>query len=322
VASISVRTPKYRLHKPTKQAVVTLDGRDVYLGRHGSPDSHAEYARRVAEWLSNGRRLTGSRHGLGGDLTVNEVILPYLRYAEGYYVKNGKPTSEPANLALALRPLRQLYGHSLAREFGPLALKTVRQALIDSGICRNEVNKRVGKIVRAFKWAVGEEMIPPSVHHGLTSVSGLRQGRSQVRESKPVKPVPDAFVDAVQEHVSRQVWAMIELQRLTGMRPGEVCQIRTRDIETSATVWIYLPESHKTEHHGKLRRICFGPTAQAILRAWLRTDLSAFLFSPCEAMEERLASRREARKTPLTPSQRSRTRKHAPKKFRLMQARW
>ena len=66
-------------------------------------------------------------------------------------------------------------------------------------------------------------MIPPSVHHGLKAVSGLRRGRADVRESEPVRPVPDAFVDAIRPHVSRQVWAMVELQRLSGMRPGEVC---------------------------------------------------------------------------------------------------
>ena len=27
-----MRTPSYRLHKPSGQAVVTLDGHDVYLG--------------------------------------------------------------------------------------------------------------------------------------------------------------------------------------------------------------------------------------------------------------------------------------------------
>ena len=128
------RIPSYRLHKPTKQAVVTLDGRDVYLGRHGSPESQAEYSRLVAEWLSNGRRLSGSQQDRGSDLTINEMILAYLRYARGYYVKNGKPTSEPANLALAFRPLRHLYGHSPARQFGPVALKAVRQELIASGI--------------------------------------------------------------------------------------------------------------------------------------------------------------------------------------------
>ena len=69
--------------------------------------------------------------------------------------------------------------------------------MIDSGLCRNEVNRRVRHDLRAFKWAVGEEMVPPSVHHGLQAVPGLRRGRADVRESEPVKPVPDAFVDAV-----------------------------------------------------------------------------------------------------------------------------
>ena len=34
------KIPSYRLHKPTGQAVVRLDGRDYYLGRHGSDSSH------------------------------------------------------------------------------------------------------------------------------------------------------------------------------------------------------------------------------------------------------------------------------------------
>ncbi len=32
-----LRVPKYRLHRPTGQAVVTLNGRDTYLGKHGTP---------------------------------------------------------------------------------------------------------------------------------------------------------------------------------------------------------------------------------------------------------------------------------------------
>jgi hypothetical protein len=60
VTAARVRTPSYRLHKPSGQAVVTLKGRDFYLGRHGSPESRAEYDRLVGEWLANGRRLPGS----------------------------------------------------------------------------------------------------------------------------------------------------------------------------------------------------------------------------------------------------------------------
>ena len=55
---MSLRTPSYRLHKPTGQAVVTLSGQDHYLGKFGSTGSRAEYDRLVAEWLANGRQLT------------------------------------------------------------------------------------------------------------------------------------------------------------------------------------------------------------------------------------------------------------------------
>src|SRR5262249_21782202 len=162
----------------------------------------------------NGRRLPAPTSGAGSDLSVNEVAVAYLVFADSYYVKHGKPTSEPTAIRHSIRPLRQLYGDTMARDFGPLQLKAVRQAMVDSGHCRTEVNKRTGRLVRLFKGAVGEAMAPPSVHHGLQAVSGLRRGRADVRESKPVRPIPDAFVDAIEPYVSRQVWAMIQLQRL------------------------------------------------------------------------------------------------------------
>jgi integrase len=185
--------------------------------------------------------------------------------------------------------------------------------MIDSGLCRNEVNKRVGKVKRAFKWAVSEEMVPPSVYHGLQAVSGLRHGRADVRESEPVRPVPDAFVDALRPHLSRQVWAMVQLQRLTAMRPGEVVAMRTLDVDTSGRAWAYVPESHKTEHHGKRRTIYLGPQAQAVLREWLRPELTAPLFQPREAMAERREEQRRNRKTRVQPSQQNRA-KPRPKK--------
>lgn len=51
-----VRIPKYRHHKAKDRAVVTIDGRDYYLGKYGSPESKAEYDALVAQWMANGRR--------------------------------------------------------------------------------------------------------------------------------------------------------------------------------------------------------------------------------------------------------------------------
>jgi hypothetical protein len=90
--------------------------------------------------------------------------------------------------------------------------------------------------------------------------------------------------------------------------------MRTCDLDTSGRVWVYTPRVHKTEHHGKERRIHLGPAAQDALKPWLRPELAAYLFSPREAMDEHQAERRQARRTPLTPSQRSRKRKAKPKR--------
>jgi hypothetical protein len=60
------RTPSYRLHKPSGQAVVTLGGRDVYLGKFETPESRAEYDRVVAEWLQGDVELGGHGHSPSG----------------------------------------------------------------------------------------------------------------------------------------------------------------------------------------------------------------------------------------------------------------
>jgi hypothetical protein len=80
----------------------------LYLGRYGSPESRAEFDRIIAEWLAGGRRLPTVASESGSDLTVNELLLSYLRYVDSYYVKDGRPTKEPEDIRYAIRPLRKL----------------------------------------------------------------------------------------------------------------------------------------------------------------------------------------------------------------------
>ena len=86
------RSPSYRLHKATGQAVVTLNGRDLYLGKHGTPASRIACDRLIAEWLTKGRQLPRAMRS--DDLTINELVLAYWRHVQAYYVKNGEPTWE------------------------------------------------------------------------------------------------------------------------------------------------------------------------------------------------------------------------------------
>jgi hypothetical protein len=101
-----------------------LNGCDVYLGKYRTEESRAEYDRIIAEWLSSGRNLP-VRNDDSHELTVNELLLAYLRFAEGYYTKNGKRTSEYACMKAAVNPLQILYGRTPATAFGPLRLKVV-----------------------------------------------------------------------------------------------------------------------------------------------------------------------------------------------------
>ena len=96
------RSPKYRLHKARNCAVVTVDGRDHYLGIFGSPQSWEQYHRLVAESLAANTRAASTILPLPADapLTVTELIAKYWLYSKGYYVKNGKPTSDISAIKL------------------------------------------------------------------------------------------------------------------------------------------------------------------------------------------------------------------------------
>jgi hypothetical protein len=172
------KIPSYRLHKPTRQAVVRLDGRDHYLGKYGTPESQEAYHRKVAEWVTAGVVAPpGEIRRTALDLSVNELLWSYWRHAETYYRRaDGTPTAELDNLRLALRPLKQLYGTTPARDFGPVALKAVRQSMVDSGLCRRTVNQRVARLARVFRFGVENELLPPAVHHALKAVPGLPIG--------------------------------------------------------------------------------------------------------------------------------------------------
>ncbi len=107
-------TPKYRLHKASGQAVVTLDGVDHYLGPWKSKASVAEYDRLTGEWLANGRRLSAAQ----SDLTVLELCNAYRKFADVYYVKDGRPTGAIFGIRVAMRWLRQRWRTTSSRHSG------------------------------------------------------------------------------------------------------------------------------------------------------------------------------------------------------------
>jgi integrase len=282
----------------------------VYVGQYGSAASKQEYGRLVAELAAQPSiELPTIR---GSDLTVVELCAAYLDFADGYYRKDGQPTRSIEEARAAIRILNRLYGQIPVADFGPLRLLAI-QANLAAEHARNYVNKLVGYIKRIFKWGVSRQLVPPSVHTSLSTVEGLRKGRTTAREPEPIRPVADDVVDATLPYLPVVVADMVRLQRLTGARPGEVCQLRPCDLDRSGEVWQYRPQSHKTDYRGRERVIFVGPQGQAILLPYLLRSADAYCFSPAESVEKHQVELRAHRKTRVQPSQRSR-RKPRPRK--------
>ena len=155
MSSSSVRIPKYTHFKPRDLARVRIDGRDIYLGKYDSPESHAEYQRVIAEWLVQ-KQAPAKDDAEKKIVTVAELMLSFLRHAKDYYIKDGKQTREFGQIKDALAPVRQLYEDMLADEFGPLCLQAVREQMIQIGWCRKHINKQISRVRRMFRFGVAQ----------------------------------------------------------------------------------------------------------------------------------------------------------------------
>jgi integrase len=131
------------------------------------------------------------------------------------------------------------------------------------------------------------------------AVPGLKRGRCEARESEPVKPVPQEYVNAIEPFVNRQVWSIIQLQLLTAARPSEILTMRPCEIDSSSKIWVYSPADHKTAHHDHKRKIYIGPKGQHILQPFMFRPADSFCFSPAEAEAHRRVKMHENRKIPL-----------------------
>jgi len=228
---LSQSVPKYRKHRASGQAFIELNGRRHYLGPHGTKASKLEYDRLITEWLSSGRSSSfGVREHV---VSIAELVVDYVEHVKAYYGTG--PNSELHRVATIVRMLRQLYGRTPAAEFGVLQFKAVRQKLIGKKLSRTFINASMRRIIRMFKWAVSEARLSPSVPQALAMVPGLKRGKTEARETEPVKPVDDALVDATLPHLPDVLADMIRVQRLTGCRPA-AARMTSASTDTS-TPW-------------------------------------------------------------------------------------
>jgi len=208
------RLPKYRRHKASGQAVVTINKRDIYLGDWKSPESRSEYKRIIREWQANHVTPTKPEPRVVRipGITVVELVAQFLDYADAFYVRpDGTPTGESQNFRDAVKPWVEMYGRDAVADLGPLALRAVRQAMIERGWSRNTINRQVERVRQVVRWGVGRELVSVLVPQALDQVEPLAAGKSKARETKPIRCVDPQLVEATLPYLQDVLGPLLEV---------------------------------------------------------------------------------------------------------------
>ncbi|MBM3979716.1 MAG: site-specific integrase [Planctomycetes bacterium] len=243
----------------------------------------AEYKRFAAEWVAAGGPPVGARE----TVSVARVVALWLAHCAATYRKRGRVTSEVYCCTAATGPLVDLYGDTPAAEFGAPRLAAVREAMVARKWVRRSVNGHVGRLVRMFAWAAALKYVPAPVHQELTCLAPLvAERRADLSESEAVPPAPAADVEAVltgghlHERPARRavLEALVRLQLMTGMRPGEACALTAAVIDRARDPWRAELSGHKVAHKDIARVVFFGPRARALLAPLLPAAGAGLLF--------------------------------------------
>lgn len=335
----TLRVPSPVLHKSSGQAVVVLRDengkrRQIYLGEFGSPEAAKRYREVIALHLAGTATTTAAVKAAPAAQfpTVSRLVAEFLLHAQNHYRDEaGKVSREVQNYTVAAGPFLDVLRDRRTDSLTCADLEAVRQhwAEVEFGQrkdddgepidgtgklhCRRYVNATLLRVKSILRWGTERGLVPGPVWASLSAFRSLGRGRGGLRESEPVEAIPRGVVDAILPHLPPTIAAAVELLWWSGMRAGELCSLRMRDVERGPKAWCYRPTQHKGAWKGRERVVRFGPKCIAIMSPMLTANPDAFLFTPRAAMVERKAMWAAARKSKETPSQEARRERNARK---------
>ena len=282
------RPPKYS--RLNKYAVIYYQRRTIYLGIHGSPESKIAYSRFVADLQANPAVANPS---VKKDVTVQELSAAFLDHAKANFDR----TEYGHYRILILDFLSALFGDNTAVDsFKPRCLKLVREEMIKSHrFCRKIVNRYAFRIISIFAWGVENDLVQETTWRALKAVKALQEGHPGTFDNEEREPVSDDVISRTLPFMPPTLQAMVQLQRILGMRPNEIFNMRVGDIDTTRKngLWYYEPGSYKTSKF--VGKIVFplGKPEQELIAPYLKGKKpESAVFSPRTAMEERNAEKR------------------------------
>ena len=144
------RPPSYRLHKARGCAVVTIDGRNHYLGKHGSEESCKLYEQLIAAWKARSFRPAPSKaiKATNEPKLMIELCAAYMAHANTYYVKAGKATGAIYGIRALVKLLTEHCGHVVASEFNSAHVHQLLDVMVAAKLARPYINEHLGRLKR------------------------------------------------------------------------------------------------------------------------------------------------------------------------------
>ena len=288
------RDPQLKLHKASGRGRAILNGQHHYTkAPFGTAECYEEYLDLLARWRANGReplRPVQTPVELEQPQTVQQLSDAYERHLDAVqaYRKGGRETSQRGLVRIALK--------EFVSDFGVMPLRRLRAAEVvrhrDSlravaGLTVAGVNRKVGLIKQMIFWGVERGYVPEI---GAASIITMRRLKTPRRARRPA--ADESHLDAALQHLAPTLATMVRLQRLTGMRPGEVCAMRWKDIDKDPGgeigrrgLWSYRVDEAKSDSFHETRYL-LNKAARALLSEFVKPP-TAFIFSPRDTVRQR-----------------------------------
>lgn len=256
----------WRVRLPGSQKREAIPLRDPYTGRATPDKSKAE---KIAQRIWNEAERAG---GLAPE-RVQGCTVGRLRamWLEAQTRAEEADTNTSALAPLARRPADSIRASEILQ---------IQDRLAETLAVRT-VNRRVRAIASVFAFGASRDLVPAEIAWGIRMIAPVRGETGSFG-------MPDII--AVRETLAvctPTLWRMVVLQMLTGLRSGELCQIRRGDIAREGQDLVLTIAKHKTRKTIGTKTLVLGPRAFELLEPLLTKREGEYLFTPAESEAER-----------------------------------
>ncbi len=261
------RIPKYRHQKSRNLAVVRIAGKDIYLGKYNSPESHEKYQLAIAELVSR-LAITKTK-----GLTLPALAAVYQQFSQIRF-----SGAKLRSYHRTIQRFATLFPELDSQDVACSHVEAYQISLVQRNLAVNTINDYLARLKTIFRWAARNKYMPAQNLLFFDMLDRVDNTWPGVRQTDKVKPVTTEQINEILRVVPDTVKALIRFQFYSACRPSEARLLRLCDIEMSGAVWFYCPPKHKTSHQGKQRRIPLGPLAQHVIESQPIVDPTSYLF--------------------------------------------